>query len=55
MTKPCKTCSQIVTVLSHGVRMKECCIAPGDLEKARLHCPLCAYNNLLDAVNGRDR
>lgn len=55
MKKPCKTCKNIVNVLWHGAIKKECCIYPGDLETARQHCALCAYNNLLDAVNRRDR
>lgn len=52
MTIPCKSCSKTVTVLSHGIRTKECCFAPGDIEKARKHCPLCANYNLLNTAKG---
>ena len=44
-----------MAVRSHGTVSHECCIAPGDLNEARLHCPLCAYNNIIDAVNERER
>lgn len=55
MINPCRKCSKIVAVRSHGTVTKECCLHPGDLEEARQQCEMCAYTNLIEAVAGRDK